>query len=108
VEDNILEVVAYSDRENLQGKKMGTAQYERLRTVAKEIGFRMIVGQNSEENVGFFVEKLGRSRYKEVSTELQRKVEPCLGINDDDDDFFTIDFLYPEDKATYIQLPEID
>lgn len=102
-----LYVSHYDDRTEIRGKGVATDFYKRLPEAAKKIGFRFLVGWNEERNVGFFVDKLGRTLINDIrpedrslfgatDIEIRGEQEPGEFIR-------TVQFLYPEDKGQYLQ-----
>lgn len=91
--------------EGLRRGGIGTEFYQRLAHIAKALGFRFIVGENKEENISFFTEKLGRVPLKEVRPELRKEV---LSIGKWKQraarpNWTTVQFLYPEDRALFMR-----
>jgi len=94
-------VIAYGDRSELRGKGIATSFYQRLREVAKKLGFRYITGKNEKENKDFFKKKLGRVSFDQLPDDLQEYFERHHGgdiDHMDKDEDFTVDFLNPEDR----------
>jgi hypothetical protein len=95
--------------EELRRKGIGTAFNERLRNVAKELGFWVLTGQNESRekegsNLPFFTDKLGRVVLSQIKPEYRHlfepnysQMEPSLAAS------FTVDFLNPEDREKYLQ-----
>jgi len=93
-----LRVEGYDDRPELHGFGFATSFYAKLRHAAKAMKYRFITGVNVEP--GYFVEKLGRSTLRQVKPELRKEfVRGPEAINQDK---FTINFLYLEDREKYL------
>lgn len=96
----VLHVESYWDWGELRGKGIATSFYQRLRKIARQMGFRFITGENREENVGFFRGKLGRVTLGQIKPEYQ-----YLFFRDTNDNRLhlrTIDILNPEDRARFL------
>jgi hypothetical protein len=89
-----LHVANYSDREEWRGVGIATSFYERLREIAKKLGFQYITGDNNRKNISFFTNKLGRKRYEQLPPDLQKMFRSNHGDIDTFDDF-TVDILDP-------------
>lgn len=72
-----------------------------LPVLAKSMGLRFIIGDNRPANLSFFQNTLGRYTLKQLKPEFQRSLFPGRT-----DDYFTIQFLYPEDIEKYVN-PEM-
>lgn len=100
INPQVLYVADYRIRESLQRQGIGSSFYTRLRECAKDLGFRFVTGQNFENgNITYFRDKLGRSTLDQVKPEKRGEFSDTAKP----DKNTTIDFLYPEDKAAYIQ-----
>lgn len=95
-----LHVSDYDDQESLRGKGVANSFYKRLRELAQHMGFRFLTGLNTPRNVGYFVEKLGRVRLRDVKPDLRASLKSNYSTNDLD--FFTVDFLNPHDKEQFL------
>lgn len=101
---NILNVLKYSDTPEFQKLHVATSFYQRLREVARAMGFWIITGNNNANNIGFFRDKLGRIPFSIINPEfgelffpsMQDVIQPAMNP------LTTIDFLDPCDKAKYI------
>lgn len=91
-------VGAYQGRTDQEGKGIARSFYERLREIARTLGFQYITGENSEENIGYFVTQLGRKRFAELPSPLQEEFEN--NHPDVDLELFTVDFLQPENPTS--------
>lgn len=102
----VLYVSHYDDREELRGKGIAGSFHERLPQVARDLGARYIVGWNEEGNVGYFTNKLGRSRINEIKPEERVRFgatqSEIQGTTRPGDKIRTIQFLYPEEKSKYL------
>jgi hypothetical protein len=94
-----LVVGEYEDRAELRGKGVATSFYTQLRDVAKQLGYRAIMGSNNEQNISYFTGKLGRltlDQLPDQNRKLFQSVNSRIPA-----DRVTIDFLYPEDKEQF-------
>ncbi len=88
----------------LKRRGVGREFYDRLEHVARALGFRFILGENSIDNIDFFIEKLGRTRLVDIKPDLWSQIIPPHksskkeGINPN---LTTVQFLNPEDKSTF-------
>lgn len=100
---NILNVAKYSDTPRFQKLHVATSFYQRLREVARAMGFWIITGNNDAGNIGFFRDKLGRTPFSLINPEFGELFFPCMqdAIQPAISPLTTIDFLYPEDKQKY-------
>jgi len=98
--------VAYFDSERKQG--IGKEFYQQiLPNIAKQFGVRFIVGTNTETNLSFFTDPetgLGRSSINQIRPEFRNQFFPNFTVTDPCRDYsqYTVQFLYPEDKAKYL------
>lgn len=92
-DDAYLHVFGYVDREENRGKGVATSFYARLREFARESGFTAVTGEGNGRNVGYFTEKLGRTRLTDLPPEEQQKYAATV---DDNPEYFTIDDLRPQ------------
>lgn len=83
-----------------QNQGIGTAFYSGLHNHAINMGFDFITGRNHPENIKFFTQYLGRSRLREVRSELREIVRGHTMKRDLD--YYTIDFLKPEDRLIFL------
>lgn len=90
----------YRIRDAFQKSGIGTSFYTRLRECAKQLGFRFITGRNWENNnIVYFRDKLGRFTLDQVRPEKREDFSNTTsGL-----EYYSIDFLYSEDKAIYIR-----
>ncbi|MFA9288263.1 MAG: hypothetical protein ACEQSA_00080 [Weeksellaceae bacterium] len=96
---SVLHVKNYFDRPQNRRKGVARSFYNRLREVAKNLGFRFITGEHKENNTPFFVDKLGRQRLSRIKNK-QFFVDSPQDL--DNQNYFTVDFLYPQDKAPFV------
>lgn len=96
----VLHVGDFSDNDEVRGKGIATSFYTQLRDLARDMGFRYIVGTNNERNIGFFTGKLGRSKLVSIDPSKRVQFNPSGVL--DKLDTKTVDFLYPEDKEHYL------
>ncbi len=95
----VIRVADYRIREELRKQGIGSSFYTRLRECAKELGFRFLTGNNWENNITYFRDKLGRATLDQVKPEKRSDFSIITtGLEE-----HTIDFLYPEDKNIYLQ-----
>ncbi len=81
------------------GQGIGTDFYTNtLPTFCKQLGLRFIVGQNNGLNISFFRDQLGRYTMQDIRPEYQEHFFP----GHSNDPLVTIQFLYDEDVAKYI------
>lgn len=97
IEDELF-VVSHGDRKELRGKGIASSLYERLTEIAGKLGFKYITGENYKNNVGFFLENLGRTSFDKLPPDLKDHFESHHGGEDFFEEFFTIGFVNPEDK----------
>jgi len=103
INDDVLQVESYSDRDSLRKKGLATAQYRRLREAAAQLGFRIITGANNEGNIGFFKDKLGRVSLDQIDTSRYGDIVGNLdALEDMDPKLITVDFLNPGDRDRYV------
>ncbi|CAN5118250.1 hypothetical protein BH09PAT1_BH09PAT1_5900 [soil metagenome] len=100
----VLYVDNYIDREELQGKGIGKSYYQNLQEFARSLGYRFISGSNSPKNINFFVQTLGRSLLEDIDPEKAMLLHPYP--TQVKKDLETVDFLYPEDKLTYLKVAD--
>jgi hypothetical protein len=100
-EPDILNVSEYNDRDDLRGKGVAKSFYSNLHSIAKQMGFRYITGSNNDRNLGFFTNTLGRSTLPEIKPEFRHKFH--YKPDDEKTRTYTVDFLYEEDKSTFLQ-----
>lgn len=100
INPEVIYVGDYRIRDELRKQGIGSSFYTRLRECAKQLGFRFLTGNNWENNnITYFRDKLGRSTLDQIKLERRGDFSTASsGL-----DKFTIDFLYPEDKNTYLQ-----
>ena len=103
INEDVLQVESYSDRDSLRKKGLATAQYMRLREAAAQLGFRIITGSNNEGNIGFFIDKLGRVSLDQIDPGHYGDIIGNLdALEDVDPQLVTVDFLNPEDRDRYV------
>jgi hypothetical protein len=92
--------VNYFDGETRSG--IGSDFYlNQLPDIARTLGFRFITGSNSEENITFFTDKLGRSRATEIEEDKAKLIFPSLARLEEDRELDTVQFLYEEDEEIF-------
>ena len=96
----VLHVEKYWDRDELKGRGVATSFHHRLRDIARQMGFRFITGENSEENIGFFTKKLGGVTLGQIKPQLrplffEDTTRNSLHLN-------TVAILNPEDRARFL------
>lgn len=66
-----LEVVSFGVHDNLQKAGIGIEFYRNLEYIARTLGFRYIFGINDKDNIDFFIRKLKRIPYDQLSDDLK-------------------------------------
>lgn len=100
-----LSVSYYEDRTDLHNRGVATGFYRNLRYMARKLGFKYIAGQNSGDNVGFYLEKLKRSRLSDLSDEVREVIEKNHRGGDlTDPDLFTVDLLEKREQGLVLRL----
>lgn len=61
-----LDIISFEDNTGMQGEGLTADFYENLNEVARELGFVYIWGTNDEDNIDFFLGRLGRKRIKDM------------------------------------------
>lgn len=102
---DILHVDSYDNRNEFNNRGIATSFYNRLHESAKKMHYRYITGFNNPDNVTFFTNKLGRVPLDQIPRMKRSHFSPS-SIEEDNPQHFTIDFLYPEDKAKYVGSPK--
>lgn len=75
-----------------------------LPKLAKKMDVRFITGSNNEENIDFFITKLGRVRLTDIKEEYQRDFFNSLSLYTGKlRHTLTVQFLYPEDMIVYLK-----
>jgi hypothetical protein len=87
--DTDLFVKSYDDRGELVGQGIATSFYTRLAEFAAEMDFHSITGQNTEQNVGFFL-SIGRDRLTELNPSTQNEYAAKYGDRIKDPENFTV------------------
>lgn len=95
-----LVVDEYKDNVSIRRQGIGSSFYSRFRETIKSMGIRFITGKNSEKNISFFTQVLGRCLLSQVKPEFRSVL--FANFDNEDHKLCTIDFLYPEDKAKYL------
>lgn len=95
VTQDILMCWAFGVREGFQRSRIGTSFYTQLREFGKDLRFKFLVGENSDELVRdeFFIKHLGRKRLLELSPDLQFDLVSDLGSRIDDPGDVIVDIL---------------
>lgn len=93
----------YFDTPELRGRGVGTSFFTNLADMAKQIGFRFIVGvhtlnQGDEDTIGFFTQKLRWTPLDSVVglPDIYRNI-----VGSDDLNRYTVHFLNPKDHRRY-------
>jgi hypothetical protein len=64
-------VTSYGDREELRMQGIATEFAHKLANLSRKLGGKYITGENFDSNVGFFTDKLGRSRLNDMPQDIQ-------------------------------------
>lgn len=99
--DEILYEQSYFDHPLYRRKGVGKSFHERLREIAVTLEFRFITSGNVPKNIGFFRDALGRVVLRDVKPELRDDL--WRSANPFRLDYFTIDFLNPQDREVFLQ-----
>ncbi len=98
------EVLQVSDFDGETQTGIGTDFYQNsLPPLARALGFRFVTGQQNDNNLSFFTKKLGRSTYNDLKEEVRATIFPGYSENSGIGAIPTIQFLYPEDRASYLK-----
>lgn len=102
VTDSILcQSVTTLDKE-VRHHGIGGRFYQGLARLAKENGYKMIIGQHMHpETAAYFVHKTGRVRLGDLN-QAGRKLVPAKYNHSHMDEYTTIKFLNPEDLLDYV------
>lgn len=104
----ILGVSDYNDRPENTHKGIASSFYSRLRDISRALGYRFITGWNESRNITFFTvdtESKGLGRYQLKHVQPDKRAEflsDSLNSKHESLEYFTIDFLYPEDTQQYL------
>ncbi len=100
-----LRVSDYTDRTDLQHKRIATSFYGRLREIAQAVGFRFITGWNNDDSVSFFVNPNGLARSPLTAIRPEKRTvfdgNPSR-YSQREMANFTVDFLDPKDKNEFL------
>lgn len=105
--DHGAQVLRVGDYNGLKGKGLGKEYYQStLPLVASKMNVRYIVGENNENNIGFFTDSitgLGRATIDQIKPEYRAKFFPHEhDLDTAAHPFHTVQFLYEEDKEKYL------
>jgi len=96
--ENMLKVEYYDGEE---GSGIGKDFYlNTLPQIARELNIKFITGLNTDESVGFFVDKIGRYTLSQLKPEAAENLFPEEDM--DFSDFVTIQFLDQKDIKKYV------
>lgn len=91
-EPGIVKVSGYDIKDTLANLGVTQAFYNELDNLLGELAFQAVFGINNDQNISFFLNKLGRKRLANVPRSLQKKIWNALGTRIDSE-FITVKTL---------------
>ncbi|PIR62391.1 MAG: hypothetical protein COU65_03485 [Candidatus Pacebacteria bacterium CG10_big_fil_rev_8_21_14_0_10_42_12] len=96
------EVLHVSQFDGIKDMGIATQFYmETLPNAVKNLGIHFITGLNSEQNIGFFVNKVGRARGVDIKPKFRKRFFPSHEPDSKYMDLLTVQFIYPVEKLIY-------
>lgn len=74
----VVHTTNFYDREEMQGRGIGTSFYQRLEVVLKQLGFRYLIGNIISSHPGFFMR--GRMLYEKLPDNVRHELPPLPEI----------------------------